>query len=230
MLGTGNYNATTSLRYTDLALFSADDKLGEDATEFFNRLSGFFDDRPMNKLITAPDSLKKRILSLIEREKENALNGKEASIIAKMNSLCDADVIKALYEASCAGVKIDLIVRGICCLKVGVKGVSDNIRVRSVVGRFLEHNRIFRFENAGEPELYLSSADWMPRNLERRVELMFPVEDTELIEKLNLILTNLLRDNVKARELSKDGRYYSLEVKENGYDFQADYMNRDLDK
>ncbi len=229
-LGTGNYNATTSMRYTDIGLFTADDKMGEDATEFFNRLSGFSDDKPMNKLITAPDSLKKRILSLIEREKENALAGKSASIVAKMNSLCDPDVIKALYEASCAGVKIDLIVRGICCLKVGVPGVSDNIKVRSIVGRFLEHNRIFRFENAGAPELYLSSADWMPRNLERRVELMFPIEDEELRRKLNLILTNLLKDDVKSRKLSKDGRYYSQDVKEEGYNFQADYMNRDLDK
>ena len=229
-LGTGNYNATTSMRYTDIGLFTADDKMGEDATEFFNRLSGFSDDKPMNKLITAPDSLKKRILSLIEREKENALAGKSAAIVAKMNSLCDPDVIKALYEASCAGVKIDLIVRGICCLKVGVPGVSDNIKVRSIVGRFLEHNRIFRFENAGAPELYLSSADWMPRNLERRVELMFPIEDEELKRKLNLILTNLLKDDVKSRKLSKDGRYYSQDVKEEGYNFQADYMNRDLDK
>ena len=229
-LGTGNYNATTSMRYTDIGLFTADDKMGEDATEFFNRLSGFYDDKPMNKLITAPDSLKKSILSLIEREKENALAGKSAAIVAKMNSLCDPDVIKALYEASCAGVKIDLIVRGICCLKVGVPGVSDNIKVRSIVGRFLEHNRIFRFENAGAPELYLSSADWMPRNLERRVELMFPIEDAELKEKLNLILTNLLKDDVKSRNLSKDGRYYSPDVKEEGYNFQADYMNRDLDK
>ena len=229
-LGTGNYNATTSMRYTDIGLFTADDKMGEDATEFFNRLSGFSDDKPMNKLITAPDSLKKRILSLIEREKENALAGKSAAIVAKMNSLCDPDVIKALYEASCAGVKIDLIVRGICCLKVGVPGVSDNIKVRSIVGRFLEHNRIFRFENAGAPELYLSSADWMPRNLERRVELMFPIEDEELRRKLNLILTNLLKDDVKSRKLSKDGRYYSRDVKEEGYNFQADYMNRDLDK
>ena len=229
-LGTGNYNATTSMRYTDIGLFTADDKMGEDATEFFNRLSGFSDDKPMNKLITAPDSLKKRILSLIEREKENALAGKSAAIVAKMNSLCDPDVIKALYEASCAGVKIDLIVRGICCLKVSVPGVSDNIKVRSIVGRFLEHNRIFRFENAGDPEIYLSSADWMPRNLERRVELMFPIEDEELKRKLNLILTNLLRDDVKSRKLSKDGRYYSQDVKEEGYNFQADYMNRDLDK
>ena len=229
-LGTGNYNATTSMRYTDIGLFTADDKMGEDATEFFNRLSGFSDDKPMNKLITAPDSLKKRILSLIEREKENALAGKSAAIVAKMNSLCDPDVIKALYEASCAGVKIDLIVRGICCLKVGVPGVSDNIKVRSIVGRFLEHNRIFRFENAGAPELYLSSADWMPRNLERRVELMFPIEDEELKRKLNLILTNLLKDDVKSRKLSKDGRYYRQDVKEEGYNFQADYMNRDLDK
>jgi polyphosphate kinase len=229
-LGTGNYNATTSTRYTDIGLFTADDKMGEDATEFFNRLSGFSDDKPMNKLITAPDSLKKRILSLIEREKENALAGKKASIVAKMNSLCDPDVIKALYEASCAGVKIDLIIRGICCLKVGVPGVSDNIKVRSIVGRFLEHNRIFRFENDGAAELYLSSADWMPRNLERRVELMFPIEDAELKEKLNLILTNLLKDDVKARKLSKDGRYYSPDVKEEGYNFQADYMNRDFDK
>lgn len=229
-LGTGNYNATTSMRYTDIGLFTADDKMGEDATEFFNRLSGFYDDKPMNKLITAPDSLKKTIISLIDREKENALNGKRASIIAKMNSLCDADVIKALYEASCAGVKIDLIVRGICCLKVGVPGVSDNIKVRSIVGRFLEHNRIFRFENAGDPKLYLSSADWMPRNLERRVELMFPIEDEELKEELNFVLTNLLKDDVKARTLSKDGRYYCREIKTAGYNFQADYMNKDTDK
>ncbi len=225
-LGTGNYNAATSKRYTDLSLFTSDDVIGSDATEFFNRLGGFDSGKEMECLIAAPNDLKKKLIELIDREKENALLGKPASIIAKMNSLCDADVIKSLYEASCAGVKIDLIIRGICCLKVGIPGVSENITVRSIVGRFLEHSRVMRFENGGDELMYLSSADWMPRNLERRVELMVPVKDPDARAKLNQVLINMMRDNQKARELSKDGRYYYVPVTGSPYCFQEDYISR----
>ena len=155
----------------------------------------------------APLWLKDKFLYLIDREKKNAQEGREAHIIAKMNSLCDRNVIAALYEASAAGVRIELIVRGICCLKTGIKGVSENITVRSIVGNFLEHSRIFYFENGGNYEIYCGSADWMPRNLERRVEILFPVNSPGLKEELLHILECQLKDNVKASELKPDGTY-----------------------
>ncbi len=206
-LGTGNYNDATAKLYTDVGLLTCSETIGEDATAVFNMLSGYSEPLKWNKLSLAPLWLKTRFISLIDREKKHAQEGRPARIVAKMNALCDPDVIKALYEASAAGVKIDLIVRGICCLKVGIPGVSENISVRSIVGNFLEHARIFYFENDENYEVYCGSADWMPRNLERRVEILFPVERQELKEKLIHILQNQLRDTVKAQILQPDGTY-----------------------
>ncbi len=206
-LGTGNYNDSTAKLYTDVGLMTCNEQIGEDATAVFNMLSGYSEPRSWNKLSVAPIWLKDRFLSLIGREKQHALAGHEGHIIAKMNALCDQDVIMALYEASAAGVRIELIVRGICCLKVGIPGVSENITVRSIVGNFLEHARIFYFENDGKPEVYCASADWMPRNLERRVEIMFPIEKEELKKKAVHILECQLRDNMKAHLLTPEGNY-----------------------
>lgn len=206
-LGTGNYNDATAKLYTDVGLLTCSEAIGEDATAVFNMLSGYSEPLVWNKLALAPLWLKDRFLHLIDREKKFAQSGRPAHIIAKVNSLCDRDVIAALYEASAAGVKIDLIVRGICCLKTGIKDVSENITVRSIVGNFLEHSRIFYFENDEHYEIYCGSADWMPRNLERRVEILFPVERPELKEKLLHILQCQLKDNVKASVLQADGTY-----------------------
>ena len=210
-LGTGNYNDATAKLYTDVGLMTCSELIGEDATAVFNMLSGYSEPLFWNKLALAPLWLKDKFLYLIEREKNYALEGRKAHIIAKMNSLCDKDIIKALYEASAAGVKIDLIVRGICCLKVGVPGVSENINVRSIVGNFLEHSRIFYFENDDNYEIYCGSADWMPRNLERRVEILFPVENVELKEKVLQILQYQLQDNLKAHVLQADGTYEKVD-------------------
>lgn len=213
-LGTGNYNDATAKLYTDLGLLTAQESIGEDATAVFNMLSGYSEPLGWNKLSLAPLWLKKRLLRLIKREMDHAKNGRIAVITAKMNSLCDPDVIAALYEASSNGVKINLLVRGICCLKAGIPGVSENIHVRSIVGDYLEHSRIFYFENDGTPELFMSSADWMPRNLERRVEIMFPIEDPALKEKIMHILDLQFKDNVKARILLPDGNYKKQELKQ----------------
>jgi len=210
-LSTGNYNDSTAKLYTDLGLFTCSETIGEDATAVFNMLSGYSEPRSWYKLSLAPLWLKDRFMYLIAREALHAKEGKDARIIAKMNSLCDPDIIAALYEASAAGVKIDLIIRGICCLKVGIPGVSENITVRSIVGNYLEHARIFFFENDGQSEYFLASADWMPRNLERRVEILFPVERPELREKLKHILECQLKDNTKAQILGKDGNYSRIE-------------------
>ena len=206
-LGTGNYNDATAKLYTDVGMLTCAERIGEDATAVFNMLSGYSEPLFWNKLALAPLWLKDKFLHLIEREKNYALEGKKAHIIAKMNSLCDKDIIRALYEASAAGVKIELIVRGICCLKVGIPGVSENISVRSIVGNFLEHSRIFYFANDDHYEIYCGSADWMPRNLERRVEILFPVDRPELKEELLHILNSQLKDNVKASILQPDGSY-----------------------
>lgn len=206
-LGTGNYNDSTAKLYTDVGLFTCSEAIGEDATAVFNMLSGYSEPRSWNKLSVAPLWLKDRFLRLIDREKAYAQQGREAHIIAKMNSLCDKVIIESLYAASAAGVKIDLIIRGICCLKVGIPGVSENITVRSIVGNYLEHARIFYFENDGKPEYYCASADWMPRNLDRRVEILFPVEKPCLQEKLQDILDCQMRDTVKASMLQPDGSY-----------------------
>ena len=206
-LGTGNYNDSTAKLYTDVGLMTCSEQIGEDATAVFNMLSGHSEPRSWNKLAVAPLWLKDRFLSLINREKDYAQKGRESHIIAKLNALCDKDVIMALYEASAAGVKIELIVRGICCLKTGIPGVSENITVRSIVGNFLEHARIFYFENDGKPEVYCASSDWMPRNLERRVEIMFPIEKEGLKQKAVHILECQLKDNMKAHMLTADGSY-----------------------
>ena len=210
-LGTGNYNDATAKLYTDVGLFTCSETIGEDATAVFNMLSGYSEPLFWNKLSLAPLWLRDKFLYLIGREKQYALEGKRAHIIAKMNSLCDREVIAALYEASAAGVKIELIVRGICCLKAGIPGISDNISVRSIVGNFLEHARIFYFENNEHPEVYCGSADWMPRNLDRRVEILFPVEEPALQEKLLRILQYQLKDNVKASTLRPDGTYEKVD-------------------
>lgn len=210
-LGTGNYNDATAKLYTDLGLLTCNERIGEDATAVFNMLSGYSEPLNWNCLSIAPLWMKDRFLYLIERERKHAKAGEPARIIAKMNSLCDKDVIEALYQASAAGVQIDLIVRGICCLKVGIPGISENISVRSIVGNFLEHSRIYYFENAGEEEYYLSSADWMPRNLERRVEILFPILDEKLQEKVAHILDCQLRDTLKAQLLQPDGTYEKVD-------------------
>lgn len=206
-LGTGNYNDKTAKIYTDMGLLTCSAPIGEDATAVFNMLSGYSEPLSWNKLCIAPLWLKKRFLKLIERETQNAQSGKKGHIIAKINSICDNSIIAALYEASSVGVKVDLIVRGICSLKVGIPGISENITVRSIVGNFLEHTRAFYFYNDGQEEIYLGSADWMPRNLERRVEILFPIEDEKLKKKMIHILTVQLEDNVKAHYLQPDGSY-----------------------
>lgn len=220
-LGTGNYNDVTAKMYTDVGLFTADTGIGEDAANLFNMLSGGILPRTWNKLSVAPCGLRERFLELIERERKNALKGIKAVITAKLNSLCDKEIIDALYKASMAGVRISLIVRGICCLRPGIEGISDNISVRSIVGNFLEHSRIYRFENGGNPEWYLASADWMSRNMDRRVELLFPVTDKECCTKLNRILTSMLNDNLKASWMNTDGTYSYIETGcEEAYCFQ----------
>ncbi len=210
-LGTGNYNDATAKLYTDLGLFTCREEIGEDATAVFNMLSGYSEPLAWNRLSLAPLWLKDKFLDLIRREKEHALMGREALIIAKINSLCDPDIIAALYEASSAGVKIRLIVRGICSLKVGIPGVSENIEVRSVIGDFLEHARIFYFKNHEMPEVYLGSADWMPRNLERRVEILFPVEKEELRARIFKILECQLNDTVRSHILMPEGTYEKVD-------------------
>lgn len=212
-LGTGNYNDSTAKIYTDMGLLTCSESIGEDATAVFNMLSGYSEPLNWNKLSLAPLWLKDKFLYMIRRERDNAIDGKEARIIAKMNALCDPDIIEALYEASYYGVKIDLIIRGICCLRAGVEGVSDNITVRSIVGNFLEHSRIFYFEAGGRQEYYMGSADWMPRNLERRVEILFPVERDVLKEELKEILNIMLNDNMRSSLLKCDGTYEKKSIK-----------------
>lgn len=208
-LGTGNYNDVTAKLYTDTGLLTCNDAIGEDATAVFNMLSGYSEPPAWNKLMVAPIWLKDRFLALIDRETENAKKGKPARIVAKMNALCDPMIIEALYKASTAGVHIDLIVRGICCLKVGIPGVSENINVRSIVGDYLEHARIFYFYDDGREEVYMGSADWMPRNLDKRVEITFPVEDEDLKKQVIGILKLQLEDTLKAHMLLPNGRNYS---------------------
>lgn len=212
-LGTGNYNDITAKLYTDMGMLTASDSIGEDATAVFNMLSGYSEPPAWNKLMVAPIWLKDRFVSLIRREAENARQGKEARIIAKMNSLCDPVIIRELYEASNAGVKIELIIRGICCLKTGIKDLSENITVRSIVGNFLEHSRIFYFYNNGFEDVYMGSADWMPRNLDKRVEITFPVEDEDLKKKVMEILHIQLADTLKAHIMQPDGTYEKQDLR-----------------
>jgi len=207
-LATGNYNPTTAKFYTDLGLFTCRPEFGEDATNFFNLLTGICQFQSLRKLVAAPFELHERLLGLVERETQNARQGLPARIILKLNSLADRQVIEALYRASAAGVKVELIVRGICCLRPGLKGVSENITVRSIVDRFLEHSRVYYFENACQPQVFISSADWMPRNFFGRIELAIPVEDGVLRERLiSEVLAISLADNSKARSLQPDGSY-----------------------
>ena len=210
-LGTGNYNDKTAKLYTDMGLFTCKDTIGSDVSAIFNCLSGYSKYPAWKKIAAAPTDLREMFVKNIEREEKNALEGKPARIIAKMNSLVDTGIIKALYRASMAGVKIDLIVRGICCLKTGIPTVSENITVRSIVGRFLEHSRIYYFENNGDSKIYLSSADWMNRNLDRRVEVAFPIEDERLKAKVMDIIDITLRDNLKAKIQQPDGTYKSID-------------------
>ena len=210
-LGTGNYNDSTAKLYTDCGLMTCHPQIGEDATAVFNMLSGYSEPPTWNKLALAPLWLRSRCIRMIKREAEHARAGKPARIMAKMNSLCDKEVIANLYEASCAGVKIELVIRGICCLKAGIPGLSENITVHSIVGNFLEHARILYVENDGSPEVYMGSADWMPRNLDKRVEIMFPVEDPELKKQVIHILQVQLEDNVKAHVLQPDGTYEKID-------------------
>ncbi len=210
-LGTGNYNDSTAKLYTDCGIFTCNERIGEDATAVFNMLSGYSEPLSWNELSLAPLWLRGKFMRLIQRETKNAKAGRPAQIYAKMNSLCDAGIIAALYEASAAGVKIKLVVRGICCLKVGIPGVSENIEVRSIVGNFLEHSRIFAFWNDGDEEIYMGSADWMPRNLDRRVEILFPVLDDKLKKEVKHILKVELSDNMKAHVLKSDGNYEKID-------------------
>lgn len=221
-LGTGNYNDATARLYTDIGLLTCAEDIGEDATAVFNMLSGYSEPLFWNKLSLAPLWLKERFIHLIGREKKHAMEGKRAHIIAKMNSLCDPDIIDALYDASASGVRIELIVRGICSLKVGIPGVSENISVRSIVGDFLEHSRIFYFANDDAYEIYCGSADWMPRNLERRVEILFPIEKPELAKELLHMLQCQLRDTRKAHVLCPDGSYEKVDRRgKEDFDSQA---------
>lgn len=206
-VGTGNYNESTARVYTDIGLFTSDPVLGEDASELFNEITGFSALKTLQAFTVAPTGMKNKLFELIRREAEQALAGKPARIIAKINSLSNQEMIDELYAASQAGVKIDLIIRGVCCLRPGVEGFSENIRVISIVDRFLEHSRLFYFENGGKSELFLSSADWMTRNLTRRIELMCPIYDDGIKEMLADILHLSLRDNVKARQLLPNGSY-----------------------
>lgn len=203
-LGTGNYNDATAKLYTDMGLLTCNEAIGEDATAVFNMISGYSEPKQWNKLSLAPYWLRDRFLYLIRREAMYAKEGRKAFITAKMNSLCDKEIIAALYEASSAGVEINLIVRGICCLKTGIPGISENIHVRSIVGTFLEHSRIFYFGNGGNEEVYMASADWMPRNLDKRVEILFPVEDERLKTEVINILNIQLADTLKAHILVGD--------------------------
>ena len=207
-LGTGNYNPITARQYTDLSFFTCRAEFGEDASALFNLLTGYSQGNEWNRLVVAPKHLANRLTALIERERAHAEQGRPARIIAKINSLVDPKIIETLYRASQAGVRIDLIVRGICCLRPGIPGVSDHIRVISIVDKYLEHSRIAYFQNGDDLEVFLSSADWMPRNFRRRVEIMFPIESPSLRRRVvDGILGVLLADNAKARELQPDGAY-----------------------
>ena len=226
-LGTGNYNDATAKLYTDCGLLTCSPAIGEDATAVFNMLSGYSEPMSWNKLTLAPLWLRDKFLELIGRERDNARNGGEGRIIAKMNSLCDQEIIAALYEASAAGVQIDLIVRGICTLRVGIPGVSENIRVRSIVGNFLEHARIFYFLNNGQEDVYMGSADWMPRNLDKRVEIMFPIEDPDKKAEAIHILEIQLADTCKAHLLMPDGNYEKVDRRGKAALIAQDYFGEE---
>jgi polyphosphate kinase len=214
-MSTGNYNHVTAHLYTDMGLFTCRDDIGADATDLFNYLTGYSRKEDYRKLMVAPINLRSGMEALIQREITHQQEGRKGRLIFKMNSLVDQRMIRWLYRASQAGVEIDLIVRGICCLRPGVSGLSENIRVTSILGRFLEHSRVYYFRNGGDDEVYLGSADLMPRNIDRRVEVVFPVEDRQIIRRLrDEILPIYLADNTKARILEPDGSYVRVETKE----------------
>jgi polyphosphate kinase len=227
-LGTGNYHPRTARIYTDFSYLTAEPQLTDEVSIVFNTLTGLAGYPGLKKLMVAPFDLKERLIGLIERERDHARAGKPARIVAKLNSLVDQEIIEKLYEASCAEVTVDLIVRGICCLRPKIPGLSENIRVISIVGRFLEHSRIYYFANVGQPDLYLGSADWMPRNFLRRIEVAFPIMDPALRDRvINEILPNFLTDRVKARELQPDGSYRRLKPEGTEPRVQAQWQFRE---
>jgi polyphosphate kinase len=212
-LSTGNYNTVTAHLYTDIGMLTADDEIADDAADLFNYLTGYSAKTDYRKLLVAPVNLRSRLEQLIEREIGHARKGQGGRLIFKMNSLVDRRFIQMLYRASAAGVKIDLLVRGICCLRPSVPGLSENIQVLSIVGRFLEHSRVFYFQNGGDEELYLGSADLMPRNIDHRVEVLFPVEDQKILRRIcEGILAVYLGDTVKARRMQPDGSYVRVKA------------------
>ena len=231
-ISTGNYNPVTSRMYTDLGLLTSDEAIGADATNLFNFLTGYSQQDKYQRLLVAPLNLREKFVQLIRREKRNRSAGKPARIIAKLNSLTDEGLVDELYAASKAGVEIDLIVRGICSLKPGIKGLSSNIRVRSIVGRFLEHSRIFYFANGGQPEteeIYIGSADWMLRNLDRRVEVVVPITDPVIKDYLrNTVLEAYLRDNVNAKALKPDGSYKPVDGSAEPFDSQMFFVGQEI--
>ena len=206
-LGTGNYNDSTARQYTDMGMFTCRESFGADASSLFNVLTGYSRPPRYNRFITAPDNMRPFFERMIDQETANAEQGLPSGIFAKVNSLVDPDIIARLYRASQAGVPITLVVRGICCLVAGLPGVSETVTVYSVVGQLLEHSRIFRFENGGSPRLYLGSADWMQRNLDRRVELVFPVEDEGIVRRVEEVISLTTEDTVNARVQLPDGSY-----------------------
>jgi polyphosphate kinase len=223
-LGTGNYHPSTAKLYTDLSFFTARPEITEDVANLFNTMTGVSQLPPPNRLLVAPWHLHKDILRFIDREIENARAGKPAAIFAKLNALVQEEIIEALYRASRAGVKVDLLVRGICALRPGLPGVSENITVRSIVGRFLEHSRIYRFENAGDPHYYIGSADWMERNFFHRVEAVFPVESKGMKQHVQDIIDCFGKDNVKAEILQPDGTYLPAPRGETPWDAQEEFL------
>ena len=224
-LATGNYNPATSTVYTDLGLLTADENIGADVSALFNYLTVYTEPTKINKALIAPINLRQRMMELIDREIKNAKLGRRAKIVAKLNRLADALVVNKLYEASQAGVEIDLIIRGVCTLRPGVPGLSENIRVRSIVGRLLEHSRVYFFENGGDNEVYIGSADWMPRNLDRRVEVLAPIENRSIRRFLiDEYLKTYLEDTAKARLLQPDGSYIRPENPESGIDAQLAFQ------
>jgi polyphosphate kinase len=226
-IASGNYNPTTSCTYTDLGMFTVDDAIGRDATELFNYLTGFSEQTDYRKLMVAPVDLREKLNALFDREIEHQRAGRPAHIIAKFNRLADLQIIEKLYEVSRAGVQVDLIVRGICMLRPGIPGLSENIRVRSVVGRFLEHSRVFWFSNGGDDQVFIGSADWMSRNLRNRIEVVAPVTEPDAKRYLrDVLLDTYLSDNTKARELQPDGRYVPIERGSEAFNSQTYFMDR----
>ena len=224
-LGTGNYHPRTARQYTDYGLFTCDDEIGQDVHELFLQLTSLTQTPKLNRLTQSPFGMHDMVLGKLAREAEHARAGRPARVIAKMNALVDPQAIEALYRASCAGVKIDLIVRGVCALRPGVPGVSENITVRSIVGRFLEHSRVFYFENGGEPDMFCASADWMERNFFRRVEVAFPIRRTDHAERILRDLDFCLKDNCQAWELQPDGRYERIvRGKQRAFSAQAELL------